>query len=582
MSFTAIRNTAYTALMTTQFRMQVTSNNIANWDTPGYARKMVTQQNLILGGTGSGVQVTEVTSAVNKYLVRDIVHALSAKGQADRMGNYLNLMQELFGSVSGGDNGAGNSLSQTMVELEQALGALTDTPETQTTKEEAVRRLEAVAVQLRETSSGIQNLRRNIDNDIGVSVKSINGALETIDELNGQIARAQSSGQPIGDLEDVRNAALQTISEQMDIAYFVNDRNQMVINTKGGTPLLDSQVHKVKYDPRPTVTSSTVFANITVDGRSIDSEIYSGQIGAFLEMRDSIMPQAQAELDEMASTLVTALNASYNKGTTIPAPKTLSSNIEIDPADPFNGTGTVRIALLAANGDVASFADIDLDALPDPATMQDLVDAINAQLPSAPPVATLANGKLVFNAPAGQGIAMTDISSSVDGLGFSDYFGFNDLMVGTDAATINVRTDLLKTSSLFSNAVLSTDPALAVGDKGLAMSSDFMQGLVETLTGGNAFDPAGTLGAITDSFSNYASNIVLNLSITVSQANTTLRDKEMAFDNLSNAMASQVGVNVEEETAALNELQQQYSTAAQIFEVLNKMFDSLLSAAKSA
>lgn len=582
MSFTAIRNTAYSALMTTQLRMQVTSNNIANWDTPGYTRKMASQQNLILGGSGVGVQVTELYSAVNKFLVRDIVHSLSAKGEADRFSNYLNLMQNLFGTVSGGDNAMGDSLAQTMVELEKAFAGMTDTPEAGTSKEEAVRRLEAVTIQMRETSTGIQGLRRGVDNDIGVSVQVINGALETIDELNGQIAKARATGQPTGDLEDIRNASVQAISEQIDISYYVNDRNQMVINTKGGTPLLDSQIHKVGYQPRPTVTPTTVFADITVDGKSINSEIYSGKIGAYLELRDEVMPKAQAELDRMASTLIDSLNAAYNKGTTIPAPSTLSSNIEVNPADPFNGTGTLRIALLDADGKVASLADIDFATLPVPPDMQDVVDAINTAFLPGPAVANITGGKLVLNAPAGQGIAMTDLSSEVDGLGVSDYFGFNDLLTGTNAGTITVRSDLLKTTSLFSNATLSTDAALAVGDKGLALSAGFMQELVDTLTRATNFDAAGTLGQMSTSFSDYASNIVLNLAITVKQADTSLRDKESGLEGLQNAMASQTGVNVEEETAALNELQQQYTTASQIFEVLNKMFDSLLSAVKSA
>ena len=41
------------------------------------------------------------------------------------------------------------------------------------------------------------------------------------------------------------------------------------------------------------------------------------------------------------------------------------------------------------------------------------------------------------------------------------------------------------------------------------------------------------------------------------------------------------GVNVDEETAALNELEQQYSTAAQLLSILNDMFDALLAAVKS-
>ena len=47
------------------------------------------------------------------------------------------------------------------------------------------------------------------------------------------------------------------------------------------------------------------------------------------------------------------------------------------------------------------------------------------------------------------------------------------------------------------------------------------------------------------------------------------------------ALTSATGVNVDEESSKLNELQQQYSTAAQMFAVLNQMFDALITAARA-
>lgn len=60
---------------------------------------------------------------------------------------------------------------------------------------------------------------------------------------------------------------------------------------------------------------------------------------------------------------------------------------------------------------------------------------------------------------------------------------------------------------------------------------------------------------------------------------------ERASTNLSaleTSMASQSGVNIDEETARLSELENLYASAAQILSVVNAMFESLLEAVQSA
>jgi flagellar hook-associated protein 1 len=581
MSFSAIRNTAYSSLMATQVKMQVTSSNIANADVAGYTRKSVKQVNTSNDGIGTGVAITDIVSAVSKFLVKDMAKALTAVGEAKTIEGYAAELQSLFGSISAGASGSGTSLANTLAQLESALNQLALTPESATLKAMAISALDAVAVQMRETSTGIQALRANADGQIATSVETINGALHTIDLLNTQIAQGKAMGQPVADLEDMRNSALQTISEQMDIHYYVSDTGQMRINTRGGTPLLDSRIHELSYEGKPVVSAGTVFNPITVDGKAVDGEINSGVIGALFDMRDTILPSVQDELDQLANSLIAALNSTYNGGTTKPAPSVLTGMTTVAPTDSFTRTGTLRVASLDSDGKIVSYADIDLTALPDPASVQDLVDEINASA-SGITASINSQGKLVLAAPAGQGVAITDLGSQIDGQGVSDYFGLNDLMVGTGAASIGVRKDLLASPGNFSNATLSKEVPLAAGDVGLSTSAPFLGDLAKLFGATQTFGAAGTLSAITTSFSDYAATIVSHVASTAHDAEKTLSNKQMGYDSLANAMASQTGVNIDEETGRLSELEQQYATAAQIFQVLNDMFEALLQAAKTA
>ncbi|WP_376987017.1 flagellar basal body rod C-terminal domain-containing protein [Bosea sp. R86505] len=63
---------------------------------------------------------------------------------------------------------------------------------------------------------------------------------------------------------------------------------------------------------------------------------------------------------------------------------------------------------------------------------------------------------------------------------------------------------------------------------------------------------------------------------------TALETGESAQQSLADSLASLSGVNLDEETAKLSELEQQYAVAAQLLETLNTMFDTLLQVAASA
>ncbi len=580
MSFSAIRSIATSSLAVTQMQTALTSANIANADTQGYTRKVATQSAVSTATVGSGVSVTAITSTVDKYLLQDLVAATSTLGAATTAGTYADKLQNLLGSTTGSDSG-GTSLANSLADLETALTALSGTPESETLQASSIAALDTLASQLRETSDGIQGLRADADEAIEDSVSTINNSLNAIDALNGQIASAQGRGEPTADLEDQRNTALQTLSEQMDVRYYVTAENQMRITTASGTTLLDSSVHELSYSSVATVTSATVFDAITVNGKDITAQLGSGTLGALVEQRDSVLPAAQAELDELATALIATLNSIHNAGSSLPPPATLTGSTALSASDAFTGSGTTRFAVTNADGALVSYADLDLS---DYATVGDLVSAIDAV--DGLSASLDASGHLVVTADAAtNGVAMAD----VDGVagdsdqGLSDYLGLNDLLTGSDASTIAVRQDLLATPGLLATSALSVENSPAVGNTVVSIGeSGIGQALASALSGNQDFAAAGSLKASSTSFADYAAKIVAGVSAMAQSSATALETSESAQQSLADSLSSQSGVNLDEETAKLSELEQQYSAAAQLLETLNSMFDTLLQVAASA
>jgi flagellar hook-associated protein 1 FlgK len=582
---TALR-IATTSLMTTQVQISVASANIANADTAGYTTKSANQVATVTGGVGTGVTITGISSNVDRLLLKSLMQATSALGSSNTSNDYLNQLQALYGSTTATDSST--SLANTLATLESAISSLAGTTSSAALQANVVSALDDVATQLRDTSNGIQALRSNADQDITTSVSDINLQLKTIDDLNKQIKQASAAGQPTADLEDQRNTALQDISSQMNVSYFVSSSGDMQVYTASGQALVDTSAHLLSHTTAASVTadttynpsSSTGFSGIMLNGVDVTSQITSGKIGALVDLRDTELPNAQSQLDELATTLTNTLNAVSNQGTSLPPPATLTGTTAVTAATPLSATGTVRIAVADASGTLASYQDLDLSSY---ATVGDLVTAINGI--SGLSAAIDSNGHVVISSSdTSKGVAINEMTSSVGtgGQGLSDYLGLNDLLTATGASDIAVRSDILSNSGLLQVSTLDSSSSLTSGKQVLSSGSKTVtNNLYSALTASASFAAVGGMGSSTGSFADYASNIVSNVASKSAQATTDYTAKQTAQSTFSSAMSSQSGVNLDEETARVSTLQSQYSAASELLQAIDKMFTALLTAVQS-
>ncbi|ADZ72376.1 flagellar hook-associated protein FlgK [Polymorphum gilvum] len=138
-----------------------------------------------------------------------------------------------------------------------------------------------------------------------------------------------------------------------------------------------------------------------------------------------------------------------------------------------------------------------------------------------------------------------------------------DLLSGTDATDITVNGDLLRT------------PSALLPETG---GADIATALVEALQGKTAFPDTARQGGGESTFADYAARL---LSLVVSDANSASAHLERATAQLaeiSDTMSSLYGVNIDEETARMSNLEQLYSASAQVLSILKQMYEDLLAA----
>ncbi|PVB61953.1 flagellar hook-associated protein FlgK [Labrenzia sp. 011] len=293
---------AASALTAAQVQVSVTSANIANADTEGYTAKSATVSSQTTLGYGAGVSVSNISSSVSKYLLEDLLGATTETAGATVTADYLNSLQLSFGTTTG-DDGDGSSLANTIATFESALTTLAETPESESLASAAVSALEDIAYQLNSLSSDISKQIDQADDEIGDAVTAANEAISAIDALNERIETAVARGDSTADLEDELNAALVSLSEQMEIATFKAEDGTVKVYTGDGQILVGDTAHLLS-----TGTGTDGQTTISVNGTDITEDLDTGRLGALIELRDETLPASQEMLDEFATTFIDSLN----------------------------------------------------------------------------------------------------------------------------------------------------------------------------------------------------------------------------------------------------------------------------------
>lgn len=563
MSLSASLGIATSSLRTIQTRLAVASNNIANADNPNYTAKRAEVSTRISGGEGYGVDITSIAARVDTNLLRGIVSANSGNRAAQTLFGYMKALSSTLGSLTTGSGE--DTLSSRLTALQNALDKVSGTPESAPLKAQAVSALDDAATSLRSLSGEVQKLRGNADADIAKAVTASNEAMRTIASLNIGIVRAKAAGQPTGDLEDQRNAALQKLSGHLDVSGTVDANGAMTVSTGTGQVLVGSEVHELRFTPTARIDGGTVYpgglSGITLDGQTITGSIASGSLSALIKMRDSTLPALQKDLDTIAVSLRDTLNGIANGGSAVPPPNSLTGTSRHAATDALNGSGTLRIAITGANGKVTDTRDIDLSAHP---TVGSLVAAINA-VPGLSARLDDTGRLMLRTTQATSGVALA--GGSIGGKNVSGAFGLNDVLTGTGAADVTVKPDLAANPGLMPSGALPAAASLTAGS--LVASS-----------GSGALTRQMADGLRAAKLANAASDLIAGTGAAMNAAKSRANVAETGLNTLTSRFSSQYGVNVDEENAKVLELQQAYSASAHILSVVRSTFSDLLSAVR--
>ncbi|KAK0331967.1 hypothetical protein LTR94_026788, partial [Friedmanniomyces endolithicus] len=299
-------NIATSGLQTAQAQLRVTSDNIANVNTPGYVRKVADQSALVTtAGRGAGVDITRTRLATDRFLQ---AAGLSANADASRE----TVRYELFDQIQSrfGDPSSDTGFFSQIDKLFASYATLAENPTSSAARQDTVYKTQAMFNEAASVAAQIQSARQEADGRLQSAVETINPLLEQIDKLNRSIAAGSATNK---DVTGAQNAQLELI-------------NQL---TGAGTTLVGEGHAVLSYQAAGTVGATTAFSDIMITEPSgtrwplLDS-VTSGEIRGLVELRDQDAPAAAARLGELTAKLADELNRAHNANSSVPAPTSLT------------------------------------------------------------------------------------------------------------------------------------------------------------------------------------------------------------------------------------------------------------------
>ena len=322
MALTLGLDTALSGLLTAQQALNIVSQNISNVDTVGYTRKTVNQQAVTLNGQGAGVQIGSVGRPVDQQVLKNIRTQNSVIGQLNSDQKYYSQIDNLFGQV-----GDGTSISDTLTSLSASFESLSTTVSDPSQQFSTVQSALDTTSQLNSMTTTLQNLRVQADNQISTDVTQINNDLTNISSLNSKIVSANAVGADTSGLKDQIDTAINDLSNYMNVSYYQAGNGAVNVFTGAGQALVTTSQTNLLTHPAANGTNATMtaaagnFAPITLGSGNTDisGSISGGELSSLIAMRDTTIPNLQAQLDETASQLQSTINQISNRGTSQPA-----------------------------------------------------------------------------------------------------------------------------------------------------------------------------------------------------------------------------------------------------------------------
>lgn len=287
------------------------ADNVANAQTPGYARRtLALAESPSAGGmllyrgsvNAAGVNVVGIVRSVDQWLVDD---ARISNGDASRTGTRLEWMERVEVALSDDSNGISTGLTN----LFTCADLLTADPNNPTLRGQFLAAVADVANGFRTAAGQLSNLGEGVGQAAQLETQQLNSDLAALQDINGALLKARDGTTNQANLLDQRDQLLDKISAKAGIKTSFDNRGVATVRAADSGEMLVG-----------TNFTATISATTAADGRisysiggAVPLESASGTLAGFSQASHHIADQ-MASLDAQAMQFAGQLNGAHQAG----------------------------------------------------------------------------------------------------------------------------------------------------------------------------------------------------------------------------------------------------------------------------
>jgi flagellar hook-associated protein 1 len=607
---------ALAGINVTQQSLSVIAGNVANANTPGYVDESVSQvETTAVGQPGVSVDTSGINRNLSTLLQTQLWTETSGGSYADTTAQLYQQLQQIYGTP-----GSSSSFDAVYSNFTTALQSLSSNPGTYSAQAQVVGAAQSLTQNLNSMTGTIQQLRTQAEAGISSGVQTANAALQQIAQINQQLVLAPPDS-TTATLEDQRDQAITQLSQMMNVTVDRGSNDQISVFTSSGQQLVSGvQASQLSFGDTGTLTANSLWSSdptkdgagtITLtspNGAQTDllatNAIQSGQIAAYVQMRDNILPQAQNQLDELANQMSQALSNNTTSGTAVTSGAQSGYGVDIGGVlpgntlqlsytDSGNTRHTVTVVALGQGGSLPANTSSQPNSTEIGVNFSGGVSSVVAQLNAA------LGTNLQFSNPSGTvlqvlnngaGNVVNSLSATTTATALTN--GGAPLPMFTDGSqpiTGALTSSGSQTTGLAGriavNAALVASPSGLIAYAANTASGDATRPnfILNQLNNASlTFNPNTGVGTASSPYSgtlsNFMSQVVSQQSQAANAATSLQQGQDTVVTALQQRFNDQSGVNINTEMSNLISLQNAYGANARVMSTIQQMMSSLIQA----
>jgi flagellar hook-associated protein 1 FlgK len=551
------------ALQAAQLGLQVTSNNIANANTPGYIRQRLAQTpsvpqrygNLVLG---LGVDIDGVVQVVDRFLQERLRTAESDVASGEMQESVYAQLEGLIGELGDTD------LSTALTDFFASIHEILNQPESTSVRNLAVLQGRSLTDDIRRLYDDVQQIRKDVDSRVVAAADEINSLLAEIADLNEQIVTMEGGDTSASDavgLRDRRGVALAELAKLINIRTAEQPAGDVAVYSDGDFLVFANQWREVKLTTR-TDRGLTVH-EVRVAETDAPVATTSGKLAGLFSARDEILGGTLDDLDELARALMFEFNKLYSGGQGLTGHTSQAAEFAVDDTTAalnqagleFNPTsGVFEVQVLNTQTGLRETTEIAIDlngvgadtSLADLAAALDAIDGISATIDADRRL------QITSDSPA------IEFSFDDDTSGVLASLGINTFFTGSHAYDIGI------------SQVVQGDPAkFAASGGGTGEDTDVAAELANLLMRPLSSQAGRSLAFIYDEMTSGIAQGAADTRSATEGVRTFARTLEAQHLGIS-------GVNLDEEAVRMITYQRAFQASARVIQTISEMLDILV------